>query len=124
VRTQYRARQPRRPDAPFDWSRLHQILERLPGGRWTSYLELSDAIGSAPQAVGNHVATCTQCTNAYRVLTHEGRISPSFRWGNPSDTRDPVDVLRTEGVPVLDGKADSARMLISDDLVAMLEDSP
>lgn len=124
VRTQYRARQPRKPDVPFDWSRLHEILERLPEGRWTSYLELSDAIGSAPQAVGNHVAGCAQCTNAYRVLTYEGRISPGFRWGDPSDARDPVDVLRTEGVPVFDGKADPTRMLISDDLVAMLEDSP
>jgi alkylated DNA nucleotide flippase Atl1 len=121
VRTHYRAQQPRRPDAPFDWSRLHEILERLPEGRWTSYSELSDAIGSAPQAVGNHVGACAQCTNAYRVLTYDGQISPGFKWHDPTDIRDPADVLRAEGVAIVDGKADSSRTLISDDLVALLE---
>jgi hypothetical protein len=67
------------------------------------------------------VAACAQCTNAYRVLTYDGQISPGFKWPDPTDTRDPADELRAEGVAIVDGKADPSRTLISDDLVALLE---
>ena len=120
IRTRYRAQQPR-PAAGVDFTRLHEILERIPAGRWTSYIELADAFGTSAPALGVHMASCTQCTNAHRVLTWEGKLSPQFRWADPTDMRDPIELLRSEGIAITDGKADPDRILIADDLVVLLE---
>lgn len=119
LRTRFRAKQPGRTDALADWSALHQILEQMPDGRWTSDFELANAIGSAAPSVGAHIANCAQCTNPYRVLTWDGKVSPSFRWREMDDHRDPLALLRAEGINFIDGKADPERMLVSDDLVAL-----
>lgn len=121
LRTRYRAQQPR-PAGGVDFTRLHEILERLPEGRWTSYIELADAFGTSAPALGVHMAACIQCSNAHRVLTSEGKLSPQFRWADPADTRNPMELLRSENVTIVDGKADPDRILIADDLVALLEE--
>jgi alkylated DNA nucleotide flippase Atl1 len=105
---------------PFDWGQLHAILERLPEGRWTTYGDLADAVGTAPQPLGNHVTTCEQCVNAHRVLTHHGQVAKAFTWSDPEDHRDPADMLRAEGVR-FDNGADPAKRLSSDDLTALVE---
>lgn len=105
---------------PFDWSRLHAILEALPEGNWTGYGDLADAVGTAPQPLGNHIASCQQCTNAHRVLTNEGQTADAFAWKDPDDHRDPVEMLQAEGVVFIDGKAEPTSRMTSDDLASLV----
>ena len=45
VRSIYRGEKPeQKTSPPFDWTRLHAILEALPEGRWTTYGDLADAV--------------------------------------------------------------------------------
>jgi alkylated DNA nucleotide flippase Atl1 len=115
VRAEFRGEKPG-AQSGFDWSPLHRILEQLPEGRWTSYGELADAIGAAPQPLGNHVVDCRHCVNAWRVLTVDGQMAEGFRWRNTDDIRDPVQVLQQEGITFVSGKADPERRLSGDDL--------
>ena len=96
------------------------ILEALPEAHWTSYADLADAIGTAPRPLGSHVAKCPQCANAHRVLTSDGVTAADFTWTDPADARDPTDVLREEGLAFIEGHADQARRLTSDDLDALV----
>lgn len=115
VRAQYRGEKADRP-AGFDWSSLHEILEAVPPGRWTSYRDLADAVGTAPQPLGAHLSKCTQCANAWRVLSSDGRIAPGFQWSDPDDDRDPADLLREEGVTLVGGVAAADQRLDSEAL--------
>ncbi|WP_375430161.1 DUF262 domain-containing protein [uncultured Friedmanniella sp.] len=123
VRAAYRGEKPAQgsSEPAFDWSRLHAILEALPQGRWTAYSELADAVGTAPQPLGNHITSCQQCVNGYRILTHDGRVAEAFRWSDPQDHRDPALVLQAEGIFLLGGRADPSRRLSSDDLTDLVE---
>lgn len=121
VRVVYRGEDPRKANKSFDWTTLHAILEAIPAGNWATYGSLADAIGTAPQPLGGHVTTCTQCANAHRILAREGRIANGFVWSDPADQRDPIDVLLGEGVTFADGKADPSRELNSDALVALID---
>lgn len=109
----------------FDWSQAHTILAALPAGRWTSYNALAEAVGTGAQAMARHLSGCDRCTNAYRVLTWDGSVAHEFRWADPQDDRDPVEVLRTEGVFIPDGRADPEQQLTPEDLLALVgEDEP
>lgn len=121
VRVIYRGDDPRKAAQAFDWSTLHEILEALPSGAWTTYGSLADAVGTAPQPLGGHVTRCEQCANAHRILTKDGRIAPEFAWTDPSDLRKPADLLVAEGIAFVDGRADPAKELGSDSLVALVE---
>ncbi len=114
------ASDPAKTTASFDWSALHTILEALPAGHWTTYGSLADAVGTAAQPLGAHVATCQQCTNAHRILKSDGTVAPNFRWSDPDDERDPMEMLRAEGA-LVNGKPDPARELSSDDLQVLIE---
>ena len=97
-----------------DWSDLHALLDQVRSGEWTTYGDLAEAIGSSAQAVAGHIARCYEdaCRIGYRVLNADGRVSEGFYWGDPSDSRDPVEVLRAEGVSLdADGRADPASRL-------------
>lgn len=39
----------------FDWSQAHTILEVMPAGRWTSYNNLAEAVGTGPVAMAGHL---------------------------------------------------------------------
>jgi alkylated DNA nucleotide flippase Atl1 len=123
VRAALRGEKPSPGKAAFDWSTMHAILEALPAGRWTSYAELADAIGTAPQPVGNHITSCNHCANPWRVLTSEGRIAEQFTWSDPNDKRKPRDLLLADGVRLVDGKADPEQVLQSDALIALISDA-
>ncbi len=82
----------------FDWSRIDSAVAAIPVGRWTTYGDLALLGGTAAQAVGNRVASNAAPASAYRVLDSQGRLRPSFHWPDPSDTRDALDLLRSEGV--------------------------
>lgn len=121
VRAVYRGTKPdEQTKLAFDWSGLHAILEALPPANWTSYGDLADAVGTAAQPLGAHITACTQCINAHRVLTHDGRVTKAFRWDDPNDSRDPAQVLAEEGVHLVDGRADPEHRLRSDDLSQLL----
>ncbi|MFF2453949.1 DUF262 domain-containing protein [Isoptericola sp. NPDC058082] len=120
VRAEFRGVKPAEPGA-FDWSGLHAILEVLPQGRWTTYGHLAAAVGTAPQAVGNHLPACEQCRNGYRVLKSDGSISPGFTWTDPQDHRDPLDALRDEGIGFVNGTADPAQELGEAELLELME---
>ena len=103
----------------FDWSQAHTILDEMPLGRWTSYNNLAEAVGTGPVAMAGHLTKCTTCTNAYRVLRWDGTVADEFRWHDSDDDRDPVDLLRSEGVTITDGRADPEQQLAVEDLLAM-----
>ncbi len=120
VRAIYTGEDPAKMAPSFDWSALHTILAALPVGHWTTYGSLADAVGTAAQPLGAHVTTCRQCTNAHRLLKSNGTVAPNFRWTDPEDTRDPVEMLQAEGA-VVNGQVNPARELSSDDLQALIE---
>ena len=94
-----------------DWSDLHRVLERVQPGEWTTYGDLAAAIGSSARAVGGHITSCEECSSAHRVLTASGGFAERFHWTDPNDPRDPAEMLRAEGVAIVDGSADPARRL-------------
>lgn len=120
VRAAYTGEEPEKATPSFDWSALHTILDALPAGHWTTYGSLADAVGTAAQPLGRHVAACRQCTNAHRILTSEGTVATNFAWHDPRDTRNPREMLQAEGA-LLDGQPDPARELTSDELQVLIE---
>lgn len=108
--------------AGFDWSLTHSILSAIPDGKWTSYHYLAEAVGTVPQAIGNHVGWCTQCVNGHRVLTWDGRVADQFHWSDPEDDRKPIEVLQGEGVRFINNVADREQQLVLEDLLALVGD--
>ena len=106
----------------FDWTMTHSILDAIPEGSWTSYHYIAEAVGTAPQAVGNHLASCRECPNPHRVLTWDGRVADNFHWLDPEDDRVPAEILRNEGVRIEDQSADMEQQLVVEDLLALVGD--
>lgn len=105
----------------FDWARMHAALAAIPDGRWTTYGDLAALAGTAAQGVGNHLVANPSLPKAYRVLTFDGRVSEGFQWADRSDARDPIEVLRAEGVEFDDsGRATPDGRLTADDLQSLL----
>ena len=103
------------------WQKLKEILVAIPTGRWTSYGEIATAIGSAPQPVGTYIAN-NVLPNAYRVMRATGEIPEGFRWYDESDTRNPQELLASEGIEFsASGHASRAQFLDAEDLSELLE---
>jgi alkylated DNA nucleotide flippase Atl1 len=79
------------------WSLMNQVLASIPAGRWTSYSDVAEVIGSHQVAVGARLGT-VRVPNGHRVLKLQGAVSPDFRWTDPERTDDPRTVLESEGV--------------------------
>lgn len=107
----------------FDWSELHAILEQMPAGRWTTYGDLADVVGTAAQPLGGHVTSCTDCTHAFRILDSTGQTRAGFRWSDPQDERTQREVLETEGVRFTGDHADAAQRMSADELSGLLDAS-
>lgn len=102
------------------WRRLRQLLAALPAGRWTSYGDLARAIGTGAQPVGNYVRS-NKLPNAYRILRNNGELSPGFQWIDEDDDRDPMELLRAEGVTFSErGIADPSQRLSAAELDELL----
>lgn len=106
----------------FDWSPLHQVLEAMPPGRFTTYGELAELVGTAPQPLGQHITSCTACVNAHRVLAANGKVAEAFRWPDPDRTDSPQALLEGEGVSFTGDVADSSRRLTKEELAELLAD--
>lgn len=107
--------------ATRDWSDLHALLSQLPEDRWTTYGDVAQVIGTAPQPLGQHLATCDQCEHAYQVLTNTGAPSENFAWTDPTETRTPQEVLQAQGVNFDDGIANPSQRLTLQELQALRE---
>ncbi|GGU11409.1 GmrSD restriction endonuclease domain-containing protein [Actinomadura citrea] len=104
-----------------DWTLLHNALAALPSATWTTYGDIAELIGSHAVPVGVHLGS-VQVANAHRVLTAERRPSPNFRWPDPDDDRNVLDVLVDDGIKLDDnGRADPAQHVSAHELAALLD---
>lgn len=95
-----------------DWSDVHEVLDSLPPGRWTTYGDLAETVGTAAMPLGGHLASCRECTNAVQVLTADGSVAENFAWHDPNETRTPRQVLEASGIAFTpDGRADPSKRL-------------
>lgn len=106
----------------FDWTVTHSILDAIPEGNWTSYHYIAQAVGTSPQALGNHLASCGKCPNPHRVLTWDGRVADNFHWLDPDNDRNPAEILQSEGVRIDAQTADMEQQLVVEDLLALVGD--
>lgn len=103
------------------WAELRAALVAMPSGTWTTYGDVAELIGSHPVPVGAFLGANTTVIGAYRVLTVEGRISPSFRWADGSDRPPPQELLASEGIrfdPL--GRAHPSQRLSAAELATLL----
>lgn len=108
--------------AGFDWSRVDDAVAGIPAGSWTSYGDLAELAGTAAQPTANHLANDPSVTLAYRVLGGDGSISFNFRWHDPADDRDPMEMLIGEGIDFDDNnKASQAQRLRAPELEALID---
>jgi alkylated DNA nucleotide flippase Atl1 len=107
----------------FDWSDLHSLLGAVPEGRWVSYGDLADVVGTAAMPLGQHLAKCGDCDVAYRVLGEDGKPRKGFTWSDPTEARSVQEVLAAEGVPFKDGVASPTARLSVDELLALRANS-
>lgn len=110
-------------DIPVEprWRKLTEVLACIPAGRWTSYSDVAEVIGSRPVSVGSRLGG-SAIPNAHRVLRGSGEVSPDFRWPDPDRTDDPVAVLRAEGVEFdSKGRASAQQRLTAIDLARLAD---
>ena len=108
--------------AGFDWTVVDEAVAALPVGSWTSYGDLAEMAGTAAQPTANHVGRDPSLKLAYRVLNGDGSLSPSFKWTDPNDSRDPVEVLIGEGIEFdAQGRASQAQRLGAVELQAIID---
>lgn len=92
-----------------NWDLAHRAVLALEPGEWTSYGDLAALIGTHANPMGQHMAKL-DLDGAWRVLQAAGSISPGFRWSDPTDQRNPIDVLRSEGLRFdLQNRADASQ---------------
>ncbi|WP_432026181.1 GmrSD restriction endonuclease domain-containing protein [Streptomyces sp. 1222.5] len=103
------------------WVELRAALVAMPSGTWTTYGDVAELIGSHPVPVGAYLGANTGVIGAYRVLTVEGRVSPSFRWADGSDRPPPQELLASEGVRFDSlGRAHPSQRLSAAELATLL----
>ena len=82
-----------------DWSDLHELIELVQPGEWTSYGDLGEVIGIPARPIGTHIGRCRDCpSGAWRVLQSDGRPSGGFHWLDSEESRPVWEVLTEEGV--------------------------
>jgi len=109
------------PPAGFDWRRINAAIAAIPRGRWTTYGDLAQLGGTAAMPVGQHIANTPGLDNGYRVLGSDGKPRPDFHWDSPDDLRDPVEVLREDGVRFeASGAADKSQRITAAELSSLI----
>jgi alkylated DNA nucleotide flippase Atl1 len=110
------------PVGSFDWSRAYEAVQAIPDGRWTSYGDIAQLVGTGAQAVGNWVMSSKAPPRAYRVLGSGGEVRPGFKWNDPDDHRDVRGVLAAEGVRFdSEGRASQDQRMTSEDFKRLLQ---
>jgi alkylated DNA nucleotide flippase Atl1 len=103
----------------FQEDALHRLLRNLPVGRWATYGDVAELVGTSTMGLSSHIKVCTACANCHKILQKAGTISPQFRWADPDDRRDPRVLLESEGLRFIDDQADPARQVHMAELVLM-----
>ncbi|MCK9921878.1 DUF1524 domain-containing protein [Frankia sp. AgPm24] len=104
------------PSPTLDWPILTQVLSSIPAGRWTSYSDVAEVVGTSAHVVGRWLPS-RAVPNAHRVLMLNGSIPSSIRWPDPQRTDDPRTVLQQEGVTLeASGRAVAHLRMSSSDL--------
>lgn len=84
---------------------VYEIVKKIPRGRVATYGMIALLSGSpkASRAVGYalHFNPMPGVIPCHRVVNRFGRVAPAFAFGGP-DVQS--DLLRAEGVPVVDGE--------------------
>ncbi|MEU9097420.1 DUF262 domain-containing protein [Streptomyces sp. NPDC048361] len=100
---------------------LRAALVAMPSGTWTTYGDVAELIGSRPDSVQAVLDAHAGVMGAHRVLTTEGRVSPSFRWAEGGDRPPPQELLASEGVRFDSlGRAHPAQRLSAAELATLL----
>jgi alkylated DNA nucleotide flippase Atl1 len=100
---------------------MNQVLASIPAGRWTSYSDVAQVIGSHQVPVGARLASVV-VPNAHRVLKLSGVVSPDFRWPDPARTDDPRKVLEAEGVQFDEqGRASARQRMTAAELASLID---
>ena len=98
----------------FDQS-VYEYLKTVPKGKVTTYGMIAHAIGHprAARQVGNalHRNPTPVIIPCHRVVNREGRLAPAFAFGG---TEKQAELLRAEGVEVIDGYVDMKRFFWSE----------
>jgi alkylated DNA nucleotide flippase Atl1 len=99
-------------------ARINEVIELVEPGFWTTYGDIAQTVGTVGQVVGSVVARPDAALGAWRVLLSGGIVSPQFRWaeGSPMAGRSCEDVLESEGIRFVDGRADESQRLTAEDL--------
>lgn len=101
------------------WQLLERAVLEIPPGRWTSYGDLAALIGSHPVPVGQRISK-NPIANGHRVLQTAGTPSPGFHWYERDRMDDPIEVLSSEGVAFVDGRASAEQRLGVEELATLL----
>jgi alkylated DNA nucleotide flippase Atl1 len=96
-----------RKDQPPMRDRVWPVAERIPKGHWLSYGDIAAYIGSHARPVSTCMATYP-IPNAHRILRSDGSLSPGFKWVEER-TDDPIELLESEGLRFVYGRADPNR---------------
>jgi alkylated DNA nucleotide flippase Atl1 len=103
-----------------NWDLAHRAVLALEPGEWTSYGDLAALIGTHANPMGQHMAKI-DLDGAWRVLQSAGSVSPGFSWSDPADQRDPLAVLRAEGLHFdAQDRADSSQRVGAEQLAERL----
>ncbi|AOS64106.1 DUF262 domain-containing protein [Actinoalloteichus hymeniacidonis] len=103
------------------WRLMTQILASIPAGRWTSFSDVAEVIGSSPNAVSARL-TSVPTANAHRVLKVSGEVSADFRWPDPAVTEDPIVLLQSEGLHFSEsGRAAAAQRISAAELARLID---
>mgnify|MGYP001584157386 CR=1 FL=1 len=84
--------------------RCYKLLQKVPRGKVTTYQELARTLGTkAYRAVGNamHANPYAPKVPCHRVVKSDGRIG-----GFASGTKKKIEMLKKEGVEIIDSKVD------------------
>lgn len=78
---------------------VDELISLVPSGRWTTYGDIAEVIGTASQAIGNRISN-HPADGAWRVLLSNGVVSSGFKWpaDSPHTSLTALDVLILEGI--------------------------
>ncbi|GIG65161.1 N-6 DNA methylase [Phytomonospora endophytica] len=113
------------PGVPTKYLPVIHVLERLPSGKWVSYQDLADVVGSGAQTIGTVLREAVYVPNAYRVLRSNGRVSPEWETNDGLLTAADVPrLLELDGVPFEKGAAAQSARASMEELRSLLEEIP
>lgn len=103
------------------WSMLAQVLASIPAGKWTSYSDVAEVIGTHQVSVQARLLS-VPIPNVHRVLKLNGHVSGDFRWPDPSRTDDPRSVLVAEKIQFDEqGRASAQQRMPATELARLID---